>query len=119
MKIDTGFLVGPALILVLPLLVFGRSRQLAFKRYFRARLLTAAFLWAAGVVTLIVKVAALDSSYAIEAGTYVSAGLMSLGLASTVAMWPGDLEVVQVNSEREVRDPTVASGPRERSPTGP
>lgn len=48
-----------------------------------------AFLWAAGIVALIVKVAALDSSYAIEVGTYVSAGLMALGLAATLAMWPG------------------------------
>lgn len=118
-KIDTGFLVGPALILILLPLVFGRSRQLALKRHFRARLLVVAFLWAAGIIALIVKVAALDSSYAIEAGTYVSAGLMAFGLAATLAMWPDDLEVVAINRKGLVPDPTAAAAPRERSPTGP
>lgn len=118
-KIDTGFLVGPALILVLLPLLFGRNRQLALKRYFRARLVLASLLWVAGLVVLLAKVSGLDSSYTIEAGTYVSAGLLLLGLASTLAMWPGDLEVVEVNRNGTVREPTVAAGPRERSPTGP
>lgn len=118
-KIDPGFLVGPALILVTLPLVFGRSRQLALKRYFRARLLLAALLWAAGLVALIVRVSGLDSSYAIEAGTYVSAGLLLTGLASTLAMWPGDLPIVQVNRKGTVREPTAVAAPRERSLTGP
>ncbi len=118
-KIDRGFLVGPALILILLPLVFGRSRQLALKHLFRARLLVVAFLWAAGLVALIAKVGSLDPSYAIEAGTYVSAGLMVLGLASTLAMWPGDLEVVAINRKGLVPDPMAAAAPRERSPTGP
>lgn len=41
-KIDTGFLVGPALILVALPLVLGRARQLALKRLFRTRLVIAA-----------------------------------------------------------------------------
>jgi hypothetical protein len=118
-KIDPGFLVGPALILIALPLVLGRARQLALKRYFRIRLLVAALLWLAGLVALLVRVAGLDSSYSIEAGTYVSAGLLLLGLASTLAMWPGDLEVVQVNQKGTVREPTVAAAPRERSRTGP
>lgn len=118
-KIDPGFLVGPALILITLPLVFGRSRQLALKRYFRARLAAAALLWAAGLVALIVRVSGLDSSYAIEAGTYVSAGLLLTGLLSTLAMWPGDLPVVQVNGKGTVREPTAAAAPRERSLTGP
>lgn len=118
-KIDPGFLVGPALILITLPLVFGRSRQLALKRYFRARLLAAALLWAAGLVALIVRVSGLDSSYTIEAGTYVSAGLLVIGLVSTLAMWPGDLPVMRVNRKGTVREPTAAAGPRERSLTGP
>jgi len=95
--IDPGFLVGPALILITLPLVFGRSRHLALKRYFRERLVAAALLWAAGLVALIVRVSGLDSSYAIEAGTYVSPGLLLTGLLSTLAMWPGDLPIMQVN----------------------
>lgn len=118
-KIDPGFLVGPALILVALPLVLGRARQLALKRYFRTRLAIAALLWLAGLVTLLAKVSGLDSSYELETGAYVSAGLLLLGLISTLAMWPGDLPVVQVNRKGTVPEPTVAAGPRERSPTGP
>jgi undecaprenyl pyrophosphate phosphatase UppP len=118
-KINGGFLVGPALILITLPLVLGRARQVALTRYFKTRLVVAALLWLAGLIVLLVRVAGLDSSYAIEAGTYVSAGLLLLGLASTLAMWPRDLPVVQVNRKGTVRDPTVAAGPRERSPTGP
>ncbi|HET9677090.1 MAG TPA: hypothetical protein VFP21_06265, partial [Solirubrobacterales bacterium] len=107
-KIDPGFLVGPALILITLPLVIGRARQLALKQYFRIRLAVAALLWVAGLVVLIAKVAGLDSSYDVEAGTYVSAGLMLLGLASTLAMWPGELPVVQVNRKGTVREPTAA-----------
>lgn len=118
-KIDTGFLVGPILILVALPLVIGRSRQLALKRYFRARLVIAALLWLAGLVILAVKVGGLDDSYSLEAGTYVSAGLMALGLVSTLAMWPGDLPVVKVDRNGLVREPTAVATPRECSPTGP
>lgn len=118
-KIDTGFLVGPALILILLPLVFGRNRQLALKHLFRTRLVIASLLWAAGLVALLVKVGSLDSSYTIEAGTYVSAGLLLVGLISTLAMWPGDLEILEVNRKGMVREPTAAAAPRERSPTGP
>jgi undecaprenyl pyrophosphate phosphatase UppP len=118
-KINGGFLVGPALILITLPLVLGRARQVALARYFRTRLVVAAVLWAAGLVALLVRVAGLDSSYELEAGTYVSAGLLLLGLISTLAMWPGDLPIVQVNRKGTVREPTAAAGPRERSPTGP
>jgi undecaprenyl pyrophosphate phosphatase UppP len=118
-KIDPGFLVGPGLILIALPLVIGRARQLALKRFFRLRLVAAALLWIIGLAVLVAKVSGLDSSYDVEAGTYVSAGLMLLGLVSTLAMWPGDLPVVQVNHEGVVRGPTAVAGPRERSPTGP
>jgi hypothetical protein len=118
-KIDTGFLVGPALILITLPLVLGRARQLALKRYFRTRLAIAALLWLAGLLALFARVAGLDSSYELEAGAYVSAGLLLLGLLSTLAMWPGDLPVVQINRKGTVREPTAAAGPRARFPTGP
>ncbi|MGN6202593.1 MAG: hypothetical protein ACTHNY_09335, partial [Solirubrobacterales bacterium] len=100
-------------------LVVGRARQLALKRWFRARLVLAALLWIAGLVALIVKVSGLDASYDLEAGAYVSAALLVIGLISTLAMWPGDLPVVQVNRKGTVRDATAAAGPRGRCPTGP
>lgn len=118
-KIDPGWLVGPALILITLPLVIGRARQLALKRLFRTRLVAAALLWAAGLIALVVKVSGLDSSYDIKAGTYVSAGLLVIGLVSTLAMWPGDLPVVQVNRKGTVREPTAAAAPRGRSLTGP
>ncbi|HEU5062717.1 MAG TPA: hypothetical protein VFT79_06130 [Solirubrobacterales bacterium] len=111
-KMDTGFLVGPILILVALPLVVGRRRQVALKRYFRARLAVAALLWIAGLVFLLVKVTGLDASYEPEAGTYVCCGLMALGLLSTLAMWPGDLPVVKVDRNGMVREPTAAAGPR-------
>ncbi|HEU5104219.1 MAG TPA: hypothetical protein VFU11_00095 [Solirubrobacterales bacterium] len=107
-KIDTGFLIGPALILVALPLVVGRDRQLALRRYFRVRLLIAALLWLAGLSALVARAAALDGSYSLEAGFYVAGGLMLLGLASTLAMWPRDLPVVQVDRRGVVREPTAA-----------
>jgi len=104
-KIDPGFLVGPALILITLPLVLGRRRQLALTRFFRARLVIASLLWAAGLVILIAKIGGLDSSYDVEAGTYVSAALMTLGLVSTLAMWPSDLPVARVNGKGAVREP--------------
>lgn len=108
-KMDIGFLAGPVLILVALPLVIGRARQVALKHWFRARLLTAALLWVAGLVILVAKVSGLDSSYSLEAGTYVSAGLMAVGLLATLAMWPGNLAVVQVNRNGLVRKPTAAA----------
>jgi undecaprenyl pyrophosphate phosphatase UppP len=111
-KIDPGFLVGPALILITVPLVIGRARQLALKRLFRTRIAIAALLWVAGLAALIAKIGSLDSSYAIEAGTYVSAALMVVGFASTLAMWPAGLPVVQVNRKGILREPTAAAAPR-------
>lgn len=111
-KIDTGFLVGPILILIALPLVFGRSRQVALARRFRTRLAVAALLWLIGLALLLGRVAGLDESYELEAGFYVSAGLMLLGLLATLAMWPHDLKVVQVDRKGMVREPTVAASPR-------
>lgn len=118
-KIGGGFLVGPALILIALPLVLGRSRQVALTRHFKTRLMVAALLWVAGLAALLVRVAGLDPSYELEAGTYVSAGLLLTGLVSTLAMWPGELPVVQVNRKGAVREPTAAGARRERSPTDP
>lgn len=119
-KIDTGFLVGPALILIALPLVIGRNRQLALTRYFRTRLVVAALLWLAGFWALVVRVLSLGDSYSPEAGFYVAGGLMLLGFFSTLAMWPGDLPVVKVDRNGMVREPEpTAASPRRRSPTGP
>jgi hypothetical protein len=107
-KIDTGFLVGPMLILVTLPLVLGRARQLALTRLFRARLVLAAVLWAAGLAILIANVSGLDG-YTIRAGTYVSGGLLVVGLVATLAMWPGNLPVVKVDRRGVVREPSSAS----------
>lgn len=103
-KIDTGFLVGPMLILIALPLVLGRSRQLALTRYFKTRLAIAALLWVAGLGALLARMAALDGSYSPEAGFYVAAGLMALGFLATLAMWPGDLPVVKIDRNGMVRD---------------
>ncbi len=110
-KIDPGFLVGPALILVLLPLVFGRARQLALKRWFRGRLAIASLLWVGGLIALAIRVGGLDSSYSTEAGTYVSAGLMLVGLLATLAMWPRGLPVVRVNRNGAVVEPAGAAAP--------
>jgi hypothetical protein len=119
-KMDTGFLLGPVLILVTLPLVWGRSRQVALKRLFRTRLALAALFWIAGLAFLLAKVSGLDG-YTIEAGTYVAAGLLGLGLLATLAMWPGDLPVVGVDRKGLVREtsPKVAAARPARSPTGP
>jgi len=102
----------------LPLLL-GRRRQLALREHFRTRLVIAALLWLAGLIALLARMAALDSSYSPEAGFYVSGGLMLLGLVSTLAMWPGDLPVVKIDRNGTVREATAAGAPRSHSPTGP
>jgi len=111
-KIDTGFLVGPILILIALPLVVGRSRQVALARHFQARLVIAALLWLAGLWLLFARMTGLDDSYAFEAGFYVSAGLLLIGFVATVAMWPHDLAVVKVDRKGLVREPTAAASPR-------
>ena len=102
-KMGLGYLAGPVLILVTLPLVLGRARQLALKRWYRGRILAAAALWVAGLVVLFAKVSGLDG-YDVEAGTYVAAGLLALGLLATLAMWPRNLRVVQVNRNGQVRE---------------
>lgn len=108
-KMDIGFLAGPVLILIALPLVIGRARQVALTQWFRARLLTASLLWVAGLVILVAKVTGLDSSYSLEAGTYVAAGLMAVGLLATLAMWPAGLAVVRVDRNGLVREPSAAA----------
>jgi quinol-cytochrome oxidoreductase complex cytochrome b subunit len=118
-KMGLGYLAGPVLILITLPLVLGRSRQLALRRYFRARLALAALLWAIGLGVLAAKVTGLEG-YEVEAGTYVAAGLLALGFFSTLAMWPARLEVVRVDRNGMVRAPVrTAPAPPGRSPTGP
>lgn len=117
-KIGTGYLAGPVLILFALPLVFGRRQQVALKRLYEVRLLCAAMLWLAGLVVLDQKLTALDG-YTLEAGAYVTACLLGLGLLATLAMWPHGLPVVAVDRNGKVRAAvSPAARPRERFPTG-
>jgi len=95
-KIGMGFLVGPIAILTALPLLLAHPGQVALTRFYRTRLLVGAALWIAGLVILVAKVSALDG-YTLRAGTFVSAGLLIVGLLATLAMWPSGLEVVSVN----------------------
>lgn len=106
-KMGTGYLAGPILILVALPLVFGRARQVALKRWFRARLLLAAALWVLGIGVLVDRVSGLDG-YTIGAGTYVTSGLLGLGLLATLAMWPANLPEVAVDRLGHVRETPAA-----------
>ncbi len=103
-KIDTGFLAGPVLILVALPLVLGRRRQLALREHYKARLAIAALLWVAGLVAFLTRMASLDSTYSPEAGFYIAGGLMLLGFVSTLAMWPANLPVVKIDRNGTVRE---------------
>jgi hypothetical protein len=105
-KMGTGYFVGPMLILVTLPLVFGRARQVALKRWYRARLVLAAVLWAVGLVVLIAKVSDLEG-FTIKAGTYVTGGLLVVGLLATLAMWPLGVPTVKVDRKGMQR---VAAG---------
>lgn len=102
-KLGMGYLVGPMAIIVALPLVFGRARQVALRRWFKERLALSALLWIAGLVVLVAKVTGLDG-YTIKAGTYVTAGLLLLGLLSTLAMWPAGLRLVKVDRAGLVRE---------------
>lgn len=110
-KMDPGYLAGPILILVALPLVFGRSRQVALKRFFRPRVLVAAALWAAGLAILVAKVSGLEN-YALEAGTFVTGGLLAVGLLATLAMWPSGLDVVLVDRSGKVREDLTMQSPQ-------
>ncbi len=103
-KLGLGYLAGPLMILATLPLVLGRSRQVALKRYFRARLALAAALWVAGLVILIAKLADLSSEYTLRAGAYVTAAALIVGLVATVAMWPSGLRTVEVDRAGMVRE---------------
>jgi hypothetical protein len=88
-------------------LIEGDNLQ-AMTTLFRERgqvdlVLTDPLLWLISLGLPIARIATLDSTYTLEAGTYVSAGLMVMGLFSTLAMWPGDLPVVRIDRNGMVR----------------
>jgi hypothetical protein len=110
-KLGTGYLAGPVLILLVLPLVIGQRRQLALTRRFRLRLVLAALLWVIGIAVLATKLAGLDG-YQLQAGAYVTAGLLVVGLLATLAMWPSGLEIVRVNRKGDLR---AAAGKPEAS----
>ncbi|MGH2936791.1 MAG: hypothetical protein ACRDPE_01570 [Solirubrobacterales bacterium] len=101
-KIGLGFLAGPVAILLALPLVLPRREQVALTRLYRTRILVAATLWLAGLAILVAKVSGLDG-YTVKAGTYVSGGLLVVGLLATLAMWPNRLKLVAVNRRGVVR----------------
>jgi len=103
-KLGTGYLAGPLLILVALPLVLGRSRQVALAQRFRLRLAVAALLWIAGLAVLAAKISNLGSAYAVTAGAYVTAAFLVVGLLATLAMWPAGLGTVKVDRAGVVRD---------------
>lgn len=96
-KLGTGYLFGPIAILIALPLVFGQRRQLALRRWFRARLLLAALLWVAGFAVLADEVLGLGDGYSLTAGAYIAAALLVVGLGATIAMWPTGLPEVELD----------------------
>lgn len=105
-KLGTGYLAGPVLILLALPLVVGRPLQLALVHRYRLRLTLAALLWVAGIAILAAKLAGLEDEQ-LQAGAYVTAGLLLVGLLATLAMWPRGLETVQVNRKGRVPSPAA------------
>ena len=101
-KIGLGFLAGPVAILFALPFVLARPGDTAVTRLYRARIVLTAALWVAGVVVLISKISDLDG-YTVTAGTYVSSGLLVLGLAATLALWPRGLDTVTINRRGVIR----------------
>lgn len=104
-KLGAGYLFGPIAILVALPLVFGRRRQVALHRWYRSRIVVTCLLWISGLVVLVDKVSGLDADYTVQAGAYIAAVLIVVGLAATVAMWPSGLRQVEVDPAGRVREP--------------
>jgi hypothetical protein len=96
-KLGAGYLLGPIAILVAVPLVYGRRRQLALAHWYRTRIAVACLLWISGGVALVDKTSGLDDRYTLQAGAYIAAGLIVVGLLSTLAMWPRGLAQVEVD----------------------
>jgi hypothetical protein len=100
-KMGTGYLFGPVLILAALPLMLGRVGQVVLTRWYRVRLGEAILLWAAGIAVLISKVSGLHG-YTIKAGTFVVGVFLVVGLISTLTMWPSGLRVVKVDRKGNV-----------------
>ena len=96
-----GYIAGPLLILLVLPIVRGRLR-FAPRRLYRARVVSAALLFVAGLVVLAVNLGQLDPGYQTRPGTYIAASLLVIGLLATVAMWPAGLDVIRVDKSGNV-----------------
>jgi hypothetical protein len=108
-KLGAGYLFGPLAILVALPLVFGRHRQVALRRWYRSRIVVACLLWISGGVVLVDKVSGLGDEYALQAGAYIAAALIVVGLVATLAMWPRGLREVEVDPAGRVREASAAA----------
>lgn len=101
-KPPLGFFIGPVLILILLPVAKGKDPATLRKRGYLARIVAASVLWLGGLVALIAQVSSLDPRFTIEAGTYVGGTLITMGLLSTLAMWPTGLKTVEVDKKGNV-----------------
>lgn len=107
------FFLGPVLVAVTLPGAKPRLFTFAYRRMYGARLALAASVWAAGLVIVLAKLSSLGSGYTIETGTYIALGLLCVGLAATLAMWPAGLEAVRVDEAGRVQGEVPgASGPQ-------
>jgi hypothetical protein len=95
-KLGPGYLFGPLMILIALPVVRGRAPHVSFTRLYRVRLVTAALLWFAGAAVLI-EAASSFGGEKIQAGAYICAAFIAIGLVATLAMWPIGLRVVKVD----------------------
>jgi hypothetical protein len=112
-----GYVVGPLLIVLLvplvrrmPLAKAGEDPWVAYRSAFRVRIAIVTLLYFAGIVALAVSLVQLDPSYAIKAGTYAAAALLSVGLVAALAMWPAGLPTIRVDKGGRVPDDTPREG---------
>ena len=107
-----GYLAGPLLIAALwPRQRKAGSVSFAYAHHYRPRIAIAAALWIVGMIVLAVSVGGLSEAYTIETGTYVAAGLLTVGLLATLAMWPSGLRLVHVDQAGQFQERVTAPGP--------
>ena len=106
-----GYVVGPALILLLLPLVRKINPGFAYKRLYRARVVIAALLFATGLAVLAVNLTQLDPGYTTKAGTYIAAALLTVGMVAATTMWPAGLASVRVDRAGRVEGAAPGTPP--------
>ena len=110
-KAELGYLFGPALILILLPLVRHRKPHVAYAARYREKLAAAALLWAIGLALLLNHLTGLSGDYSLQFGAYVAPALITIGLLSTLAMWPVGLRAGLFDRRGTVEPPDAAVDP--------